>query len=72
MKVEFELTLDQNGRPCIKFKHRDRNDSLEQKILKVFIDAVKEKGCELINTGVENIENNIWSEIYEIQIGKKK
>lgn len=24
MKVEFELNLDSNGRPCIKFRHHDK------------------------------------------------
>ena len=42
MKVEFELNLDDNGRPCIKFRHHDKDNSLEQKSLKLFLDAVKE------------------------------
>ena len=71
MKAEFELNLDSNGRPCIKFRHYDKDNSLEQKALKVFLDAVKEKGCVLRNISV-NLESEIsnsW-ENYEIQIGK--
>lgn len=37
MKAEFELSLDTNGKPMIKFMHSDKSESLEQKILKVFI-----------------------------------
>jgi hypothetical protein len=71
MKVEFELNLDDNGRPCIKFRHHDKDNSLEQKALKVFLDAVKEKGCELRNpTGyLCSSEGKSW-ENYEIQIAK--
>lgn len=71
MKAEFEFNLDRNGRPCIKFKHFDKDNSLEQKALKIFIDAVKEKGCELINIGgYIDTDGNSW-ENYEIQIGKQ-
>ncbi|MFA6572257.1 MAG: hypothetical protein WCT77_13605 [Bacteroidota bacterium] len=71
MKVEFELNLDKDGRPCIKFKHYVKDNSLEQKALKIFIDAVKEKGCELKNP-IEyfNKNNNGYYEYYEIQIKK--
>jgi len=71
MKAEFELNLDSNGRPCIKFKHHDKDNSLEQKALKVFLDAVKEKGCVLRNPSgyLECGTSNSW-ENYEIQIGK--
>ena len=70
MKAEFELNLDSNGRPCIKFRHYDKDSSLEQKALKVFLDAVKEKGCELINpSGYIDTNGNSW-ENYEIQIRK--
>lgn len=70
MKAEFELNLDSNGRPCIKFRHYDKHSSLEQKALKVFIDAVKEKGVELRNiSGYIDTEGNSW-ENYELQIRK--
>lgn len=71
MKAEFELNLDINGRPCIKFRHHDKNNSLEQKALKVFLDAVKEKGCVLKNlSGYAEIGTGKSWENYEIQIGK--
>ena len=70
MKAEFELNLDSNGRPCIKFRHYDKDSSLEQKALKVFLDAVKEKGCQLRNpSGYIDANGNSW-ENYEIQICK--
>lgn len=69
MKTEFELNLDNDGRPCIRFKHHDKDNSLEQKTLKAFIDGVKKNGCILcspssyaeIGTGVS------WTK-YEIRI----
>ena len=71
MKTEFELNLDSNGRPCIKFRHYDKSSALEQKALKVFIDAVKDKGMELRNiSGHIDTEGNSW-ENYEVQICKQ-
>lgn len=68
MKAEFELNLDNKGRPCIKFIHHDKNGSLEQRSLKVFIDAVKSNGMELCNPGgYINSNGDSW-ENYEIQI----
>ena len=70
MRAEFELNLDSDGRPCIKFKHFDKDNSLEQKALKVFIDALKEKGAVIHNTsGYIDTNGNSW-ENYEIQIVK--
>ena len=72
MKVEFELNLDSDGRPCIKFKHHDKDSSLEQKALKIFINAVKEKGMCLKNPGgYIDTNGNSW-EKYEIQIKKAR
>lgn len=70
MKAEFELNLDSNGRPCISFRHYDKDSSLEQKALKVFLDAVKEKGYELINPSGYIDTNGNSLENYEIQIRK--
>lgn len=71
MKAEFELNLDSNGRPCIKFRHHDKDNSLEQKALKVFLDAVKEKGCVLKKkSGYAEIGAGKSWDNYEIQIGK--
>lgn len=71
MKVEFELSLDSNGKPCIKFIHHDKDNSLEQKTLKIFLDAVKEKGCILKNpSGYLEVGTSNSFENYEIQIGK--
>jgi hypothetical protein len=68
MKAEFELNLDSNGRPCIKFRNYDKNNSLEQKALKIFIEDVKNKGMELKNpSGYCDTDGNSWAN-YEIQI----
>jgi len=69
MEVNFELTLDDTGSPCIKFSHRETNSSLEQKTLSLFINQVKSRGCKLVNTGGfagggERVEK------YEIKINK--
>lgn len=70
MKVEFELNLDTNGKPCIKFRHYDKDKSLEQKALKIFIDAAKEKGIKLQSpSGYADTNGNSW-ENYEIIIAK--
>ncbi len=68
MKVQFELNIDIDGRPCVIFRHHDKDNSLEQKALKVFIDAVKEKGVKLVNTnGFISTNGDSW-ENYELQI----
>jgi hypothetical protein len=51
MKAEFELSLDRNGKPCIKFKHHTRIDSLEQKLLKIFVDGVYKNGAVITSSG---------------------
>ena len=69
MTVEFELTLNSNGSPCIIYKHHDRDNSLEQKVLKIFLDGALEKGIVLKSTSgyLECGTNNSW-ENYEITI----
>lgn len=71
METKFILNVDKNGRPCIKFKHYDRSNTLEQKILDIFIKAVKKHGCVLVNPGgfLEAGTDNSY-ENYEIQIAK--
>jgi len=70
MKAEFELNIDNNGSPCIKFKYYDKDNSIEQKLLKVFLEGIKEKGCFLKCTGgYAKIGTSESWEIYEIQIG---
>ena len=71
MKVEFELTIDNDGLPCIQFRHYDQDNSLEQKTLNAFINAVKTKGCKLVNINGHlcSSRNESW-ENYEIQINK--
>jgi hypothetical protein len=74
MKIEFELTIDEiTGEPKIKFRHHDRSDELEQKLLNVFILKAKTSGIELFNTNghLEAGTKNSW-ENYEIKISKDK
>jgi hypothetical protein len=70
MNSEFELNLDSKGRPCIKFKHHDKHNSMEQKTLKVFLDAVKGNGCKLVYvSGFATKGTSVSYDNYEIQIG---
>lgn len=72
MKAEFELDIDTNGKPCIRFRHFDKDCSLDQKVLKIFIDAVKDKGCTLKNPdGYIDSDGNSW-ENYEIRINENE
>lgn len=47
MKAEFELNLNKNGRPVISFRHHDKDGSLEQQVLKVFVDMAAENGLRM-------------------------
>ena len=67
-KLVFEFTLDGKGNPCLKFRHHDKSNSLEQKVLKEFIRASYEKGLEIVNTsGYMDTSGNSF-ENYEIRI----
>lgn len=69
MKAEFELTIDNNGRPCIKFVHHDKSSALEQKMLKIFIDGFKARGVVLTNPcGHISVGTNNSTETYQICI----
>jgi hypothetical protein len=64
----YELNLDNRGKPCIKFRNYFKEKSLEQAILRKFIEAVKEKGCELkLTRGVFKSDDVAWDD-YEIRI----
>ncbi len=67
MKTQFELKLDINGRPCIKFRHYDKESSLEQEVLKVFIEGANKKGIELIRSSSYRSTNGDSWEGYEIK-----
>lgn len=49
MKAEFELNIDGDGDPVISFRHFDRNGSLDQRLLKIFINKSQGK-IILVNT----------------------
>lgn len=71
MKVEFELNLDNNGNPCIKFRHYDKDASFEQRALKLLIDGIKEHGAELRHvSGYADTNGGSW-ESYELGVAKK-
>ena len=69
MKAEFELTIDEKtGEPKIRVRHQDKSNSLDQLLLKIFIDKARENGIELIHTSgyLESGTTNSW-ENYEIK-----
>ena len=63
MKAEFALTVDSEGNPMIEFKHHDRSDELEQKLLGVLVKQAQSKGIALypVNGHVELGTNNSWN-----------
>jgi hypothetical protein len=69
MKAEFELNLDCNNKPSIKIRHFDKENSLDQRLLKLFLDEVRKKGCLLkhINSYGDILKQESWED-YEIQI----
>jgi hypothetical protein len=74
MKAEFELTIDdKTGEPKIRFRHHDKSNEIEQKLLKIFVDKAKDKGIEVISTGgyLEGGTSNSWN-YYEIKIKQLK
>ncbi len=70
MAIQFELNIDNDGRPCIKFIHQDKDNSLDQRILGVFVNAVKEKGMCLVSPNGYTDSHGFSFEKYEIQIKK--
>jgi hypothetical protein len=73
MKAEFDLNVStKTGGPIITFKHHDKDSSLEQQILKVFIDGAIKNGIELVPTnGFLEVGTNNSFEQYEIRIKKR-
>lgn len=69
MKAEFTLTVDtKTGEPFIQFKHHDKSNAIEQKLLKVFVDKALKNGLKICNPGgyLEAGASNSW-EKYEIR-----
>lgn len=64
MTAEFELSINNDGSPMIKFRHHDKDNSLEQKLLKVFIDKANKDGICLKPTGgyLETGTKNSWED----------
>lgn len=72
MKAEFELTVDEvTGEPKIVFLHHDKDNSIDQKLLGVFVRQVRLNGIILVNPSgcLEIGTSNSW-EKYEIKIKK--
>lgn len=63
MKAEFVLTVDSEGNPMIEFKHHDRSDELEQKLLGVLVKQAQSKGIALypVNGHIEVGTKNSWN-----------
>jgi hypothetical protein len=67
MKVEFELTLNSVGKPCIRFTHHDKNNSLDQLSLKLMIHEMMANGIKINNpSGFRKVGTDESFEIYEI------
>lgn len=62
MKAEFELTL-KGGTPVIKVRHHDKNSSLDQLALKLFIEMAKNHSLKI--TPVSGYLNSDKNESYE-------
>lgn len=70
MKAEIELNVDlKTGQPKIKFRHHDKDNSMEQRMLGIFVEQANKKGLKLINPSghLEVGTSNSW-ENYEIII----
>jgi hypothetical protein len=66
--VDIYLSLDKDGRPCIKFKYLEESNSLDQVVLGQFIKGAQEHGIKLSFMGGEcglSVDST-WD--YEIQI----
>ena len=68
MTVTFEFSLDYRGKPCIKFKHHDKDNSIEQQLLKHFIQDALDNQCKLVPVGgfIDMSNSTSWNE-YELQ-----
>lgn len=72
MKVVFEFSADKNGMPLIKFRHHDKDGSLDQIMLGHFIKMAQDHGLEIVNpSGYINSEHQSWEE-YQIIINPAK
>ena len=71
MKAEIELNIDRRGIPCIKIKHYDKDNSVEQNLIKIFIQGASSAGLVVRNPSgyLETGASNSY-EIYELQIAE--
>lgn len=69
MKAEFYFSVNDKGEPVIGFKHHDRDNSLEQKLLGIFVKKALANGIKIGSPGgmLEAGTNNSWEE-YKIEI----
>lgn len=69
MKAEFELNIDKDGLPVIKFRHHDKDNSMEQNQLRRFVELAIEKGITLKNpSGYLEVGTDKSWENYEITL----
>ncbi len=66
--INLELTVNRDGEPAIKFRHHERCDLLEHKLLKIFVDKASKGGLVLRHAGgrLEAGTDNSWED-YEIR-----
>jgi hypothetical protein len=70
MKAEIKLNIDVNGFPCIRIRHHNKSGSVEQELLRVFLEAVNESGLQLVKTFGHVTPSGESQDNYEIRIGK--
>lgn len=56
MEVDLKLTIDLQGNPIIEIQHHPDNKSIDQKLMKVFIERSKMAGMEIVRSG--NLRNH--------------
>ena len=62
MKAQIILSIDDEGDPVISFRHHDKSDELEQKLLGVFTKRAIENGLTITrpNGYIECGTDNSW------------
>ena len=69
MKATFELSVNKDGNPVIKFSHHDKDSSLDQKMLNVFINKAFKNGIRINKVGGYcEIGSSVSFDKYEIVV----
>ena len=67
MKVELEFNVNTEGKPVIYIEHIENDDSIEQRMLSLFIEKARSEGLSFECVGKEyKSKINQNADIYEI------